>query len=1270
MKKNVKLLITAAALLGTLSACENETPDTGTPDTNQATVTKVDSVTLNKATTSLYIGESEFLRATIAPETASDKNLEWTSSDEDVAMVAANGKVVGLKAGTATIKATAKDGSGKFGECVVTVSVKDTAIHVTDVTLGQTSASMFTNESLQLEASVTPENATEKGLVWTSSDETKAMVTSSGKVVALAEGNVTIKVASKEKPDLYKECAITITVKNTKVDVSSVTVSPKSINLDLGGTYTANPTVTVAPENATNKAVVWTSSDPTKVVVDSGSGAITAIAQAENVTITATSADDATKKDTIQVNVADTRDNTVYVESISLDETLALDLKDGATRTLTANVTPTNAWNKKVNWTSSDPTTVKVTPVGDTSVYVEGLKTGTATITGITEDGNKTKSCVVTVSDSVKHVTGMSIKEAGAETDAITIDLNDLTSVEAAVLPADADNQGIIWSIANADKEYVQITSTNGGAQTIIGKKVTTAPIKVRATSAEFANVYKEISVTVVDPNVYATGVSVKCGGDEFTSTSIEAGDNKPGVTLEAEVVPANTTEKGIEWSIFSEGGDEYVKLIYPTTDLSKVTVKGIKETTSPITLRATSKSNGTYKDVQINVVAPNNVTTFVDFSLPSDILKYKANIAANNLNSVNNIYDESNENMPAQFFSYDAEDADKATYVVGDQGTFEFKPSIYVYKPGENTPTTIANPSLVRKVYKYNASTEAYEEINATDYMYDLEDDTKYSFKSEAVGERFKLSFMPGSEYFCEATPSALEFEFKVIRGYNVDSLAKLSLFDNVQSAWNGYKNATGLTGVKAEGGIVLHKDIQMRSEILPDDLIYDENEVESYISTHSTSWNSYWHEAGFASEEEAKAMFINSPMDFISLFERNTCDEDFFFEGNFFSVDASTMKPVIRLGKNGNERDDILEGFNGDGCHSQIFGFNANSTRPSVEHTISIENLAVRGNGGLGAGALGKGGFMTFKAEYADIELENVISASSFMTLLTSDGGPSASFRAHFTADRLYAADAYSSVFYFYGSVNNTVKNSYMSKAGGALFILDEPMEDLGVESRPSELTCENVYAHNYVTGTEPWFAQHEGSTSMALGYIIAPGLPMKTPEQQTAEFGGEASMSGFIHTYSAGVYAGAPDVMKPYLGKTIGATEGGKNYCDFIALDCMISGLTNNVSYNLVGNCTINNGEETAALNMTEVVRDTTYGVTTAVPTTVANPIYKSSNGGTAYIDQGTGGTPVFPTDGSFRGNYCSIYLSPAMAAAPLQAKYFGVLCGMFDIPEKAM
>ena len=166
----------------------------------------------------IYVGESKAITATVKPDDATNKTLTWKSSDETVATVDATGKVTGKKIGTATITATAQDGSGVSGSCTVTVlsPVKKVTVTPATMTLGQ-------NESYTLKATVEVfGSGTDTGVTYTSSDETIATVDATGTVTATDKvGTVTITATSVVDP--------------TKKGTCTVTVSADQVGIEFGG---------------------------------------------------------------------------------------------------------------------------------------------------------------------------------------------------------------------------------------------------------------------------------------------------------------------------------------------------------------------------------------------------------------------------------------------------------------------------------------------------------------------------------------------------------------------------------------------------------------------------------------------------------------------------------------------------------------------------------------------------------------------------------------------------------------------------------------------------------------------------------------------------------------------------------------------------------------------------------------------------------------------------------------------------------------------------
>ena len=262
----------------------------------------VEGITLDKITATVEEGATVTLTATVTPDTATDKTVTWSTSNEAIATVS-GGVVTGVKAGEVTITAKAGD---KSATCTVTVTAKqgtedpDDPIVVTGITLDKTTATVEEGATVTLTATVTPENATDKTVTWSTSNETIATV-SGGVVTGVKAGEVTITAKAGDKS---ATCTVTVTAAETEpevVPVTGVTLSQTAVTLDIDQSITL--TATVAPENATNKAVTW-ASDKTDVATVDANGKVTAVA-AGTANITVTTADGGkTATCTVTVNPA------------------------------------------------------------------------------------------------------------------------------------------------------------------------------------------------------------------------------------------------------------------------------------------------------------------------------------------------------------------------------------------------------------------------------------------------------------------------------------------------------------------------------------------------------------------------------------------------------------------------------------------------------------------------------------------------------------------------------------------------------------------------------------------------------------------------------------------------------------------------------------------------------------------------------------------------------------------------------------------------------
>ena len=190
-------------------------------------VISVTGIALNKTSLSLTEGEEFTLEATVTPDNATNKEISWTSDNESVATVSAEGIVKAIKAGTANITATSED-SGVNAKCEITVNEK--VISVTGIALNKTSLSLTEGEEFTLESTVTPDNATNKEVTWTSDNEAVATVSAAGVVKALSAGSANVTVTTVDQGKTAS-CAVTVDIKMSAVTGEATHISCRNAKI-------------------------------------------------------------------------------------------------------------------------------------------------------------------------------------------------------------------------------------------------------------------------------------------------------------------------------------------------------------------------------------------------------------------------------------------------------------------------------------------------------------------------------------------------------------------------------------------------------------------------------------------------------------------------------------------------------------------------------------------------------------------------------------------------------------------------------------------------------------------------------------------------------------------------------------------------------------------------------------------------------------------------------------------------------------------------------
>lgn len=346
--------------------------DSEVSDTEKIAVEKIE---LDQDELAILPTDEIILVATITPDDATNKKIKWKSSDESVAVVDSEGKVSAKSIGSTTITATTEDGEFT-ASCRVVVS--EDVVKVKELNLSKSSLTLGIDAYEKIDTDIIPTNATNKGIMWKSEDESIAIVSSSGLITGKKEGTTTITATTK---DGNFEKSVRVTVK--KIELENIELPEKEV-VELGKSKTLE--YKLLPKNAPSEDLVWKSSDVSIATVDS-KGKVTGKKEGKT-TITVMTKDEKVKsKCTVTVS------KPVAVTGIKFS-TKILTLQEGETKSLGVSVIPNNAVNNTYRW-NKDNTDTSIADVIDGKVT--GKKVGETTISVKSDEGEFTDTCKILV---------------------------------------------------------------------------------------------------------------------------------------------------------------------------------------------------------------------------------------------------------------------------------------------------------------------------------------------------------------------------------------------------------------------------------------------------------------------------------------------------------------------------------------------------------------------------------------------------------------------------------------------------------------------------------------------------------------------------------------------------------------------------------------------------------------------------------------------------------------------------------------------------------
>lgn len=678
------------------------------------------------------------------------------------------------------------------------------------------------------------------------------------------------------------------------------------------------------------------------------------------------------------------------------------------------------------------------------------------------------------------------------------IDIGETTTFKAEIYPTPKSETTVNWSVSDPNIAFID---SNGNLTGINKGKVT---------------ISANVGQTVSKQDIYIGGFiehpveSISIGG----VGSLNVGEY---AKLDITFIPENATNKDVIWTSSNP------KIL--SVNESGV-VKGenytINENKAVIT--ATSKDGNKVASTTISVKENTDKLTIKSFSKPNCLIHYEQviensedKIIEDNINR-----DNSKNYVNNKFYKYDASEKMKQIYKVGNDNPFKFKCNITTSN-GDPFKEIHDNNPYQKFTLLVKTGEETYNDVTEQ-YKSNSYKGNEIQFNKTDAGKTFKLTVEPDPDKYIVDPSMNATLEFQVIDGYNAYDFAGLITVDNwtlsiakttivepegkkvlengeFVDLWSKYKEEHNIPN--PAGGfnaVILHNNIQIEQNELPSSIVWTEKEtddfisgkkfeyskdlfdyfVETKLSIHQDDWGNLSQNAVRA---KCRNLIKGSRKDHTMIFSRQM-NNNFVFEGNYFTIDESKVKPVCYF-------DDVSFAlYYKITIHfSSLFSFGISNTqlynkydrslnplfdefRPYGElqcrnsNEVFVSNLNIIGNAEKnGTHDEGIGGDCAFSTNCIDSTFINVTSSSCCRSFIHS--GEAGVINTRMTLDRCKINDNFSEFMYLKSASNTQVKNCFMKDAASVGIRMYE--EENAGNIRPSNLHLTNSYIECFVSGNE---------------------------------------------------------------------------------------------------------------------------------------------------------------------------------------------------------
>ncbi len=563
-------IIVTATWTGTDTSSGTTVTQTATAECNvDVTCVPVDRIAFDNPSYTMKTGETQQLRLTFTPSTATNQNpntdVHWTTSDEKIATVDSSGVVTAIKAGTVTISASSKQHQNAIpARCMLTIT--DAATPAVTVTPESVRALMV-GDRFHLTAEVTPDEV--KSVVWRSTNPRVATVEGDrygADIVAVGTGStdIIVTVTGTNNKTAAATRRVTVGSPSSLFATSMTAKGPTSLSLSAG--EETQLAVNVTPATA---QVIWESSRTSVATVDPYTGMVTAIAPG-TATITATAQHQNGTPLTVNYEITVMGRATGILFSTSAGnikedvdgQYTQFDATDGRTRNVSVQVLSSAgaATNTYVNWTCSDTSIVTVTPSSSTTRAELSVPTdknaGRATITATVYDSTTRQP--VKGSDNQPLKAELDVVVSGIALSATSLTMYDGEAKSLSVAHAygevsDATASTVQWTSSDSSIVSMESGTLNAWAK---GTATITATTRDGKYKASCSVTVTEDPGTVVNAGSAAAGNSIKLGTSSVISQMNNIARQRAGGAMEYITSIFITPDQGVVYNTYTSEAD------------------------------------------------------------------------------------------------------------------------------------------------------------------------------------------------------------------------------------------------------------------------------------------------------------------------------------------------------------------------------------------------------------------------------------------------------------------------------------------------------------------------------------------------------------------------------------------------------------------------------------------------------------------------------------------------------------------------------------------